>query len=89
MEFPFEERRFPLDESSIAGHVALAHAEVSIVDVYQLSSTVPYTFNQSYDRKTGYRTKSIFAIPLTDKQRNVIDVLQTVGIANSKVAGNC
>ncbi len=78
MEFPFEEMRFPLDESSIAGYVALTDSELNIPDAYQLSDTVPYKFNQSFDRRTGYRTKSIFAIPLANKQKEVIGVLQFI-----------
>lgn len=78
MDFPFEEMRFPLDESSIAGYVALTDTELNIPDAYQLSETVPYSFNQSFDHQTGYRTKSIFAIPLTNKQKSVIGVLQFI-----------
>lgn len=78
MEFPFEEMRFPLDESSIAGYVALTDSVLNIPDAYQLSDTVPYKFNQSFDRRTGYRTKSIFAIPLTNKRKEVIGVLQFI-----------
>jgi hypothetical protein len=78
MDLPFEEMRFPMDESSIAGYVALTDNELNIPDAYQLSSNVSYKFNQSFDRKTGYRTKSIFAIPLTNKQKEVIGVLQFI-----------
>lgn len=78
MEFPFEERSFPLDETSIAGYVALEDTELNIPDAYQLSENVPYTFNQSFDKNTGYRTKSILAIPLTNKQKSVIGVLQFI-----------
>ncbi len=78
MEFPFEEMHFPLDESSVAGYVALTDSELNIPDAYQLSDTVPYKFNQSFDRQTGYRTKSIFAIPLANKQKEVIGVLQFI-----------
>jgi len=78
MEFPFEEMRFPLDESSVAGYVALTDSELNIPDAYLLSDTVPYNFNQSFDKQTGYRTKSIFAIPLANKQKEVIGVLQFI-----------
>lgn len=78
MDFPFEEMRFPLDEGSIAGYVALTDSELNIPDAYHLSKTVPYRFNQSFDKKTGYRTKSIFTIPLTNKQKSVIGVLQFI-----------
>ena len=78
MEFPFEEMHFPLDETSIAGYVAATDSVLNIPDAYQLSATVPYKFNRSFDHKTGYRTKSIFAIPLANKQNSVIGVLQFI-----------
>ncbi len=78
MDFPFEEMRFPLDQSSIAGYVALTDNELNIPDAYQVSNTVPYRFNRTFDLKTGYRTKSIFAIPLANKQKEVIGVLQFI-----------
>lgn len=78
MEFPFEEQRFPIDVSSIAGYVALTDSELNIPDAYELSPAVPYNFNRSYDKNSGYRTKSILAIPLTDKQKSVIGVLQFI-----------
>lgn len=78
MEFPFEEMRFPLDESSVAGYVALTDTELNIPDAYQLSDVAPYKFNRSFDHNIGYRTKSIFAIPLTNKQKEVIGVLEFI-----------
>ena len=78
MEFPFEEMRFALDESSIAGYVAYTDTELNIPDAYQLPRDVPYEFNRSFDRRTGYRTKSILAIPLANKQKEVIGVLQFI-----------
>lgn len=78
MDFPFEELHFPLDESSIAGYVAYTNSELNIPDAYQLSSSVPYQFNRSFDQRTGYRTKSMLAIPLVNKQKDVIGVLQFI-----------
>jgi HD-GYP domain-containing protein (c-di-GMP phosphodiesterase class II) len=78
MDFPFEEMHFPLDPSSIAGYVAYTDSELNIPDAYQLPSSAPYKFNQSFDRRTGYRTKSILAIPLANKQKEVIGVLQFI-----------
>ncbi|GJM12475.1 MAG: HD family phosphohydrolase [Pseudohongiella sp.] len=78
LDFPFEELRFPLDESSIAGYVAHTDTELNIPDAYQLSRELPFKFNQSFDQRTGYRTKSILAIPLANKQNEVIGVLQFI-----------
>ncbi|HAJ75171.1 MAG TPA: HD family phosphohydrolase [Gammaproteobacteria bacterium] len=78
ISIPFEEMHFPLDETSIAGFVAVTDSELNIPDAYQVSRDVAFKFNQSFDRKTGYRTKSVFAIPLTNKQQSVIGVLQFI-----------
>lgn len=78
MEFPFEELSFPVDESSIAGYVAYSDTQLNIPDAYQVSPNEPYKFNQSFDKRTGYRTKSILAIPLANKQKEVIGVLQFI-----------
>ncbi|GJM14649.1 MAG: HD family phosphohydrolase [Pseudohongiella sp.] len=84
VDFPFEERKLPLDEGSIVGHVALNNSEVNIDDVYQLDASLPYKFNKSFDESTGYRTKSIFAIPLTDKKKSAIGVVQFINRKKSR-----
>ncbi|MEQ8408037.1 MAG: HD domain-containing phosphohydrolase [Gammaproteobacteria bacterium] len=78
MDFAFEESRFPLDNTSIAGYVACTNSELNIPDTYQLSKNAPYQFNQSFDQHSGYRTKTILAIPLTNKQKSVIGVLEFI-----------
>ena len=78
IDFSFEKLPFPLDESSIAGYVAHSDSELNISDAYQLPADAPYKFNRSFDQKTGYRTKSILAIPLTNKQNEVFGVLQFI-----------
>lgn len=50
MDFPFEELRFPLDDSSIADYVALSNRELNILDTYAISDSVPYRFNRAFDR---------------------------------------
>jgi HD-GYP domain-containing protein (c-di-GMP phosphodiesterase class II) len=78
MDFPFEEMHFPLDETSIVGYVASTDTELIIPDAYAVPAQMPYQFNRSFDRQTGYRTRSIFAIPLADKNNEVIGVLQFI-----------
>ncbi len=78
MDFSFEESHFPLDSSSIAGYVASTNSELNIPDAYQLSKSAPFQFNQNFDQQSGYRTKTILAIPLTNKQKSVIGVLEFI-----------
>ena len=50
-------------------------------------SNDPYSdsrFNQEVDRKTGYRTKSILAIPIKNSENEIIGALQTINKLASK-----
>ena len=78
MDFPFLETRFPVDKASITGYVALTNKELIIPDAHQLPPNTPYKFNRKFDQETGYRTKSLYTIPLTNKQKEVIGVLQFI-----------
>lgn len=78
MDFPFEERRFPLNSQSIAGYVALTREALNIADAYEIPRSAPYGFNKSFDEGTGYRTVSMLTLPALNKSKNVIAVLQFI-----------
>lgn len=67
--------RIPMDKG-IAGHVATTQKPYLIADAYKS----PY-FSKNVDMKTGYRTKSILAMPIfasaTDNQK-IVGVLQVI-----------
>ncbi|MBI2059154.1 MAG: HD domain-containing protein [Nitrospirae bacterium] len=81
---PFNAFKMPLNEKSIAGYVALRGELLMIGDVYTLPPTVPYQFNRAFDERTGYRSKSILAIPMRDHEEQIIGVLQLL----NKLDGN-
>jgi HD-GYP domain-containing protein (c-di-GMP phosphodiesterase class II) len=68
----------PIDETSIVGNAALTGEAILIEDAYNMPGDVPYTFNPSYDRKSGYKTTSILAIPLKSFQNRVVGVIQLI-----------
>ncbi len=68
----------PVDNSSIAGYVAATGGMLNIPDVYELDSSVPYSFNCSFDIKTGYRTTSQLVFPLTSMRGETVGVLQLI-----------
>ncbi|PYQ12268.1 MAG: phosphohydrolase [Acidobacteria bacterium] len=74
----FEQRTVPLDESSIAGYVALSGRIVNLADAYQLPSGTPFTISRSWDQRSGYRTKSMLVVPMRDHQGTVIGVVQLI-----------
>ena len=72
--------RIPLNKDSIAGYVACTGKTLNIADVYCMPANIPFSFNPSYDKKTGYRTQSVLAMPLRDGDAasKVIGVIQLI-----------
>jgi HD-GYP domain-containing protein (c-di-GMP phosphodiesterase class II) len=75
---PFEAFTMPLDETSIAGHVALTGRSVTLSDAYCPPQDATYTISRSFDVKSGYRTKSMLVVPMRDHQDMVIGVVQLI-----------
>lgn len=74
---PFRANRqvLPLDETSIAGFVGSRGEPLNIADVYDLSPETPYKPALRFDQETGYRTRSMLAVPMNDREGGVIGVL--------------
>ncbi len=74
------EIRVLISEKSIAGYVALTREMLNIADAYntgdltRISETL--TFDSSWDKKTGFRTKQILAVPILHENKNVLGVIQ-------------
>ncbi|MCB0335797.1 MAG: Flp pilus assembly complex ATPase component TadA [Bdellovibrionales bacterium] len=75
------EIRVPLTTSSITGYVGMSIQPVMIKDVYdpkELTSIhEDLHFNPSFDRKTGFRTKSVLTVPILN-QEVLLGVLQVL-----------
>jgi HD-GYP domain-containing protein (c-di-GMP phosphodiesterase class II) len=80
----FDSREFtmPLSHRSVAGSSALSRQTIRVDDVYSLPSSSPFKVDRSFDEKTGYRTKSMVALPLVSQRGEVIGVIQLI---NKKV----
>jgi HD-GYP domain-containing protein (c-di-GMP phosphodiesterase class II) len=68
----------PIDNHSMAGYVALAGKPLLIDDAYHLPPGMPFTFNDSFDRTSGYRTHSILAVPLVTSNNKAVGVMQII-----------
>ncbi len=75
---PFREAAISINEKSIAGYVALTGEIVNIEDAYHLPPDVPYSINRKFDEDSGYRTKSILAVPIRNQKEKIIAVLQLI-----------
>ena len=68
----------PLDQTSIAGYVAIHGTAVNVADAYELPEGTPYRISRSWDVKSGYRTKSVLVVPMRDHQGEIIGVIQLI-----------
>jgi len=68
----------PINTTSIAGYVAMTGESLLIDDVYDIRSSVSFSFNPDFDRKTSYRTQSILVVPLTTRDGLILGVLQLI-----------
>ncbi len=72
----------PISHENIAGYVASTGKILNIEDVYNISPDEPYRFNKDFDRKTGYRTRSMLVVPMMDQEDSVVGVLQLINSKN-------
>jgi HD-GYP domain-containing protein (c-di-GMP phosphodiesterase class II) len=74
----FQEKPIPLDETSIAGYVALTGEPLSLADAYSLPPGASYKFDRSFDKKSRYRSRSMLVVPMKDHKKVVIGVVQLI-----------
>jgi HD-GYP domain-containing protein (c-di-GMP phosphodiesterase class II) len=68
----------PISDRSIAGFVAETGIPLVIDDVRHMPIEAPYFFNDSFDKRTGYCTRSMLVVPLLNAYHYVIGVLQLI-----------
>jgi signal transduction histidine kinase len=74
----------PIDETSIAGYVAVTGESLLIDDAYDLPADAPYELNSAFDASTGYRTHSVACIALRRQDGGVSAVVQLI----NRLGGN-
>ena len=65
----------PVDESSLVGFVTVTAAPLNIDDARTLTDQVPYRPRETFDKTTGYETRSMLVVPMQDRDGRVIGVL--------------
>jgi HD-GYP domain-containing protein (c-di-GMP phosphodiesterase class II) len=86
---PFREKTMEINKRSIAGYVALTGEIVNLEDAYHLPPDRPYVRNRKFDTDSGYRTKSILAVPMRNQKDKIVGVLQLINAKrdfNAKLA---
>jgi len=75
---PWRESALPLDTSSVAGMAAVTGEPVRVPDAYAIPGDAPYRFNRSFDAASGYRTRSILAVPMATRSGETVGVIQLI-----------
>ena len=82
-KLPYSTFSVPISNTSIAGYVATTGSILNIADVYEVGSNYPFSFDRSFDGRTGYRTRSMLTIPLKNFRGGIIGILQLINATNS------
>jgi HD-GYP domain-containing protein (c-di-GMP phosphodiesterase class II) len=73
---PFNEFTLPINRASVAGYVADTRQTLNLEDVYALPADSPYQFNKAFDKKFAYRAKSMLVVAMSNRNGDIIGVLQ-------------
>jgi putative two-component system response regulator len=63
---------------SVVAYVVKTGETLNIANVYHLPANAPYTFNEDFDRQTGYLTRSMLTVPIRDLNGEVFGALQLI-----------
>ncbi len=77
-EIPFKSFTLPISPNTIAGYVAQSGEPISFADVYHIDAHLPFEFKADFDRQFGYRTKSMVAVPLRNRDLKIVGVVQLI-----------
>lgn len=83
-KLPYKLFTVPINTKTISGYAAAKGEPVNIGDVYKIPDEAPYGFNPGYDKATGYRTKSMVAIPLKTNMGQTLGVIQLINKTNTR-----
>ena len=75
---PYTFFKIPISTSTISGYCVATRSVVAIDDAYDIPQNAPYSFSTAYDKKSGYRTKSIIAAPLVSAGNEILGVIQII-----------
>ncbi len=83
-KYIYSSQTLPINNKSIAGYVALTGEPVILDDVYDIPPDRSFGFNRAFDIKSGYRTKSVMAVPLKTSRDKIVGVLQIINALSAE-----
>ncbi len=83
-KYLYSREKMELNTRSLAGYVAITGESLLVDDVYDVKSSVSYSFNPYYDKKTSYTTRSILIVPVVTRNDVIVGVLQLINAKNEQ-----
>jgi HD-GYP domain-containing protein (c-di-GMP phosphodiesterase class II) len=74
-----------INRNSIAGYVAESGQALNLEDAYR-TGNLPFHIDRKFDRESGYRTKSMLVVPMTNHKDEAIGVLQLINAKKHREA---
>jgi hypothetical protein len=71
------------NRSNVVSYAALTHQRINIADAYEAEG-FDFSGTKAFDEKTRYRSQSFLTIPLENKEKKVIGVLQLINAKDPK-----
>jgi len=85
-DLPLVQFTLPINTSSLAGYAAHTGEPLALPDAYTIPAEKPFSFNRSFDERTGYRTMSMMVVPMLDHRDDVVGVLQLLNRKSDRSA---
>ncbi len=76
LEYEAQEFVIPVSLESIAGAAAVLKKTINIPDVREIPKDSPYQYDATFDERSGYRTRSVLAVPMINLHNEVQGVVQ-------------
>ena len=67
-----------ISPTSIAGRVTMTGSTLNIPDVHELPESCGFHFDSSFDKKTGYCSRSMLVVPMKTPDDNIAGVIQLI-----------
>lgn len=77
-QFESTEFTIPISTRSIAGYAAETLEPINIANVNDIPKGAPYGYDASFDKRVGYTTRSMIAVPMVSAEDEVIGVIQLI-----------
>jgi HD-GYP domain-containing protein (c-di-GMP phosphodiesterase class II) len=84
VRFDFSEMTMPPSKSSISGFAMLEGKPLNIPDVYAIPESAEFRHNHGFDKSSGYHTRSMLVLPMTDNRNQVVGAIQLINKCRNK-----